>query len=43
MDNITVGAPAPEFDLAASTGQRVALADYRSKTQVILFFIREFN
>ena len=38
-----IGSHAPEFDLAASTGQRVALADYRLKAHVVLFFIREFN
>jgi peroxiredoxin len=43
MVDITIGSPAPEFDLAASTGQRVALADYHSKSNVVLFFIREFN
>jgi thioredoxin-dependent peroxiredoxin len=44
MENITIGSSAPEFDLlAASIGQKVTLTDYRSKSSVVLFFIREFN
>jgi peroxiredoxin len=43
MLNITPGSIAPEFNLAASSGQKVALADFRSKAHVVLFFIREFN
>lgn len=31
MVNIRINSPCPEFDLAASTGQRVALTDTHSK------------
>jgi peroxiredoxin len=41
--DITIGSLAPEFSLAASTGTQIALADFRSKTSVYLFFVREFN
>ncbi len=40
--NLATGSLAPEFRLAASTGGEVALADYRNKANVILFFVREF-
>jgi len=44
IDNldITIGSLAPEFSLAASTGTEIALADFRSKNNVYLFFVREF-
>jgi peroxiredoxin len=41
--DITIGSLAPEFSLPASTGTEVALADFRSKNNVYLFFVREFN
>ena len=40
---ITIGSPAPEFRLPASNGTDLNLADYRSKNNVVLFFVREFN
>ncbi len=40
---LSVGSPAPDFRLPASTGGQVGLADYRGKSRVILFFVREFN
>jgi hypothetical protein len=30
--------PAPPFDLAASTGKRIALGDYLGKQEVVLLF-----
>ena len=40
---LTVGSQAPNFRLPASTGSEIGLADYRGKSRVILFFVREFN
>lgn len=40
---ITIGSLAPDFSLPASTGTKIALADIRSKNNVYLFFVREFN
>jgi peroxiredoxin len=40
--DITIGSLAPEFSLPASTGPEIALADFRSKNNVYLFFVREF-
>jgi len=42
-DELTVGSLAPDFRLPGSQGQKVSLADYRSKANVVLFFVREFN
>lgn len=39
----TVGARALDFSLPASGGSEISLADYRTKQNVYLFFVREFN
>lgn len=36
-----IGSFAPDFKLQATNGQEIALSDFRGKTNVILFFIRE--
>ncbi len=36
------GATAPNFCLPASTGDEICLANYHGKSQVILFFVREY-
>jgi thioredoxin-dependent peroxiredoxin len=38
MASIIVGDSAPEFTLQSHTGQQVALADYRGKNVVVLYF-----
>ena len=40
---IAVETLAPQFSLPASTGGEIALADFRMKSSVYLFFVREFN
>jgi peroxiredoxin len=40
---ITIGSLAPEFSLPAGTGTRISLADFHSKNNVYIFFVREFN
>ena len=42
IEELTTGALAPDFRLPGSHGQEVSLADYRSKSNVILFFVREY-
>jgi peroxiredoxin len=37
-----IGSIAPNFKLTATNGQEIALADFRGKKNVVLFFIREF-
>lgn len=39
---VETGSIAPDFCLPSSTGNEVCLTDYRGKSQVILFFVREF-
>ncbi len=41
--NLEIGSLAPAFRLPASTGVEIGLEDYRSKNNVYLFFIREYN
>ncbi len=38
-----IGSFAPDFRLHATDGQDIALSDFRGKTNVVLFFIREYN
>jgi len=42
MVGVAIGSLAPEFRLAASNGGEIGLADYRGKTNVVLFFVREY-
>ncbi|RPH30613.1 peroxiredoxin, partial [bacterium] len=35
---LAVGETAPDFPVTLSSGQRIALADYRGKNPVVLFF-----
>jgi peroxiredoxin len=39
----TIGSVAPEFNLPASVGGEIALSSFRDKSNVYLFFVREFN
>jgi peroxiredoxin len=43
IPDLTTGALAPEFNLPDSTGTEIALANFRSKSKVYLFFVREYN
>jgi peroxiredoxin len=43
VDELTAGSPAPDFRLLGSHGQDVSLTEFRSKANVVLFFVREFN
>ncbi|MBI3168570.1 MAG: peroxiredoxin family protein [Chloroflexi bacterium] len=36
-----IGSLAPDFTLTATNGQEISLTDFRGKTNVIVFFIRE--
>ncbi len=38
-----IGSFAPDFRLRATDGRDIALSDFRGKTNVILFFIREYT
>jgi len=41
--DIIIGSLAPEFSLPASNGTEISLVNYRSKSNINLFFVREFN
>ena len=38
-----IGSLAPDFKLKASNDQEISLSDFRGKSNVVLFFVREFN
>lgn len=40
---VNVGSAAPDFRLPAGTGGQIGLGDYREKSHVVLFFVREYN
>ena len=35
---VKVGDPAPDFELSSATGEAVSLADFRGRSEVVLFF-----
>jgi peroxiredoxin len=43
IPDLTIGSSALEFRLPASNGTEIALNDYRTKNNVYLFFVREYN
>jgi len=38
-----IGSYAPDFRLIASNNEEITLSSFRGKSNVVLFFIREFN
>jgi len=42
-DELTIGSHAPEFRLPSSKGGQTGPGDYRGKSHVVLFFVREYN
>lgn len=43
VPDLTIGSPAPDFNLPASTGTKITLSDSHTNKNVYLFFVREFN
>jgi len=43
IPDLAIGALAPNFSLPASTETEIALSNFRSKNNVYVFFVREFN
>lgn len=41
--SLEVGSRLPEFRLPASTGDEIGVADYQGKSNLILFFVREYG
>lgn len=42
LEAIEIGMPAPGFTLTATSAEPVNLSDYRGKSPVVVFFMREF-
>ncbi len=42
-NDLETGSPAPAFQLTASDGSEVSLAQFKGKKAVALFFVREYN
>ena len=42
-DELSVGSQAPDFKLPSSKGGDAGLADYRGRSRIVLFFVREYN
>ena len=42
-EELAVGDLAPDFHLTAGDGHEIALADYRDKANLVLFFVRAFE
>jgi len=42
-EELIEGLLAPNFRLPASTGGEIELADYKDKSNVVLFFVREYT
>jgi peroxiredoxin len=40
---VEVGSAVPAFRLPASTGKDVDVGDYKDRSNLVLFFVREFN
>ena len=38
-----IGSYAPDFSLPASTGTEIGLSEFRNKSNVVLFFVREYT
>jgi peroxiredoxin len=41
--SIEIGSTMPDFQLPASTGKSVDVREYRERSILVLFFVREFN
>ena len=41
--DVKIGSYAPDFRLPATNGGTIGLSDYLGKTNVVLFFIREYT
>ena len=42
MAKVAIDAPAPDFSLAAFTGQPITLSEFRGQSNVLLVFNRSF-
>jgi peroxiredoxin len=40
---VNVGSPAPDISIESSEGKFVRLSEYRGRSNVVLYFMREFT
>jgi|YelNatPaOPRAMG01_1025707.scaffolds.fasta_scaffold00312_8 peroxiredoxin len=40
---LSIGSPVPDFRLPSNLGGEVGPADFKGKSILVLFFVREFN
>jgi len=43
ISSVEIGSPIPEFQLPASTGKDIGAGEYKDRSNLVLFFVREFN
>jgi peroxiredoxin len=43
ITSIKIGSPVPEFRLPSNTGKNIDAGDYKDRSNLVLFFVREFN
>jgi peroxiredoxin len=43
ISSIEVGSTVPDFHLPGSAGKVVDVRDFRDRSNLVLFFVREFN
>ena len=43
ISSVEIGSPVPEFRLPATTGKDIGAAEYQDRSNLVLFFVREFN
>jgi len=41
--SVEIGSPVPEFRLPSTTGKDIGAGEYRDRSNLVLFFVREFN
>ncbi len=41
-EELEVGSQAPDFKLPTGDGREIGLADFKGKSAVVLFFVREY-
>ncbi len=43
IPSVEIGAPVPFFRLPSTTGKEIGPEDFRGRSNLVLFFVREFN
>jgi peroxiredoxin len=43
ISSVEIGSPVPEFRLPSNTGKNIGVGEYKDRSNLVLFFVREFN